>query len=248
MSGVQSIQRAFALLRALAVGPAGVTDLAERVDLPKSTVARLLNALETEGVVEQVEVGGEYKLGEGLIDLAGAAAPGRNLIAAARPHLMELTEVTGETSGIAVLDGCEVLYLDYVQSEEEVQVRGWTGETVPLSVVPSGLVILAGQPESFVADYLTKPLTRSTKHSMTDPAELRTRLEAIRRTGHSWAYAEFDESINSVAAPVLDEAGLVIAAVHVHGPAYRFPGGDSEAASIAELVMVAAANLTAQLS
>lgn len=247
MSGVQSIQRAFSLLRALAVGPAGVTDLAERAELPKSTVARLLNALETEGAVEQVEIGGEYRLGEGLIDLAGASAPGRNLIAAARPHLIELTEATGEASGIAVLDGCEVLYLDYVESEEEVQVRGWTGETVPLTVVPSGLVMLAAQPEQFIKEYLSKPLTKSTANSVTNQEQVLARLDAIRKAGYAWVYAEFDESINSVAAPVSDEAGEVIAALHVHGPAYRFPEDETQAASIAEIVRAAAENLSAQL-
>ena len=70
---VQSIERAFALLRALATAPYGVTELADQVELPKSTVARLLSALETEGAVAQDELGGEYRLGDGLLDIAGAA-------------------------------------------------------------------------------------------------------------------------------------------------------------------------------
>ncbi len=246
MSGVQSIQRAFTLLRALAVGPSGVTDLAERSELPKSTVARLLSALEAEGAVEQLEIGGEYRLGAGLIDLAGAAAPGRNLIVAARPHLLELMDVTGETSGIAVLEEESVLYLDHVESEEEVQVRSWTGELAPLNVVPSGLVLLAGQPESFIDSYLSKPMTRSTAKSVTDQATIRARLDEIRAQGYAWIYAEFDESINSVAAPVKDITGTIIAALHVHGPAYRFPE-DGAAASIGASVKDAADKLSAQL-
>jgi DNA-binding IclR family transcriptional regulator len=123
MSGVQSIERAFALLRALAQGPAGVTDLADRTELPKSTVARLLAALSQEGVVERVEAGGDYRLGGELVDLAQAASPDRSLIATARPFLTELTEATGETSGVAVLERAEVRYLDNVESEEEVQIR-----------------------------------------------------------------------------------------------------------------------------
>lgn len=246
MSGVQSIQRAFALLRVLSLGPAGVTELAERAELPKSTVARLLNALEEEGAVEQVEVGGEYRLGDGLTDLAGATTPGRNLIAAARPHLLELMDATGETSGIAVLDGSEVLYLDHVESEEEVQVRSWTGETAPLNVVPSGLVLLAGQPKQFIDDYLAKPLTKSTDQSVTDPDEVRARLDHARADGHVWLYSEFDADINSVAAPVFEEDGSVLAAIHVHGPGYRFPSnGDADA--VAELVKATAESLSAQL-
>ena len=70
---VQSIERAFAILRALAVRPSGVTELADRVDLPKSTVARLLNALELEGAIEQVEAGGDYRLGPAIEEIAGGS-------------------------------------------------------------------------------------------------------------------------------------------------------------------------------
>lgn len=245
MSGVQSIQRAFALMRALAVGSAGVTDLAERADLPKSTVARLLGALEEEGAVEQLAIGGEYRLGSGLIDLAGAVGPGRNLIATARPHLLDLVDQTKETSGVAVLEGTMAHYLDHVESDEEVQVRGWTGELLPLNVVSSGIVLLAGQSREFVDKYLSKPLTRSTKVSVTDRDQIRGRLEQVRTDGFIWLYAEFDESINSVAAPVVDGKGRTIAAIHVHGPAFRFP--DDTAQPIGELVRDAAEKLSTQL-
>ncbi len=246
MSGVQSIQRAFALLRALAVGSAGVTDLAERADLPKSTVARLLSALEEEGAVEQLSTGGEYRLGTGLIDLAGAVGPGRNLIAAARPYLLDLMEQTKETSGVAVLEGTMAHYLDNVESDEEVQVRGWTGELIPLNVVSSGIVLLAGQPQEFVDRYLSKPLTRSTKASVTDREQIKARLKQVKADGYIWMYAEFDESINSVAAPVIDGSRGTVAALHVHGPAYRFPAA-KDATAIGQLVRDAAEKLSVQL-
>ncbi len=233
-------------MRALAVGPAGVTDLADRVELPKSTVARLLSALEEEGAVDQLEIGGDYRLGSGLIDLAGAAAPGRNLIAAARPHLRELMEQTNETAGIAVLEESSVLYLDHLESEEEVLVRSWTGELAPLNVVPSGLVLLAGESTEFIDRYLAKPLTRSTKNSVTQPDQIRERLETIRTTGYAWGYAEFDESINSIAAPVTGPSGETVAALHIHGPAYRFPG-DERPELLGELLRDAADKLAAQL-
>jgi DNA-binding IclR family transcriptional regulator len=246
MSGVQSIQRAFALLRALSIGAAGITDLADRAELPKSTVARLLSALEEEGAVEQVEAGGEYRLGPGLIDLAGASAPGRNLIATARPHLLELMEQTGETSGIATFEGDAVLYLDHVESEEEVQVRSWTGDTAPVNLVPSGIALLAGQEESEIDRLLAMPLERATENSVTDAAVIRTRISEIRRIGYIWGYAEFDESINSVAAPVRDRNGQIIAAIHVHGPAYRFPEA-SQAADIGKLVRETCERISAHL-
>ena len=78
-----------------------MTELAEQIDLPKSTVARLLSALEAEGAVTQVEQGGEYRLGQGLLDIAGATEPGRNLVATARPWLLALSEDLGE-SGLKI--------------------------------------------------------------------------------------------------------------------------------------------------
>lgn len=246
MSGVQSIERAFALLRALAVGPAGVTELAERAELPKSTVARILSALESEGAVEQLETGGEYQLGNALADLAGAAAPGYNLVTAARPHLNELTAITGETSGLAVLDDGHVYYLDHVEAEEEVMVRSWTGERIPLHLVPSGLVMLSAAPPTCVDAYLGKTLDRTTAKSITAPDIIRQRLDDVRRCGFLWFHREFDESICSVAAPVLDRDGSAVAALHIHGPAFRFPGeGDEQ--EIGLLVRETAVRLAEQL-
>ena len=89
VSGVQSVERAFSVLRCLAGGAAGVSAIAERVGLPKSTVSRLLSTLQDVGAVEQSGAGGDYRVGGGLVDIAAGALPGRSLIAAARPHLAD---------------------------------------------------------------------------------------------------------------------------------------------------------------
>ena len=244
---VQSIQRSFALLRALALGPVGVTELAERVDLPKSTVARLLASLEEEQAVEQTEAGGEYRLGSGLIDLAGSAPRGRNLVAAARPHLLELAESLDEVAGLSIIDGGQVYYLDQTESSSNIQVRDWTGEHAPLHAVPSGLVILAHQRPDFINRYVASPLVQCTPWTMTDPDELRDRLEQIRSIGYAWVYEEFAEELNSVAAPIFESGGHVEAALHVHGPAYRFPNPD-DTHDLGMAVIEAAGRLSMQLS
>ncbi len=223
---VQSIERAFSILRALAIGPMGVTDLAERVDLPKSTVARLLASLDSQGVVTQDHSGGEYRLGEGLLEIAGAAQPGRNLVATARPHLIDLMEATGETAGISVVDNGSMYYLEHVEAESDIQVRNWTGDSAPLHSVPSGLVVLAHWPVTRLDSFLSHPLESSTRHTITDSDTIRASLSEIRELGYVWGYEEFAEGINSVAAPVISSSGGVEAAIHVHGPAYRFPQPD----------------------
>lgn len=245
MAGVQSIERAFAILRALAARPVGVTGLAERTGLPKSTVSRLLNALENEGAVEQVEVGGQYRLGSGIEDIAGGSQ-GRSLVTAARPFLLDLTEQTGEASGLDTMDEDGwVYFLDQVASESDVQVRDWTGEWGLAHTVPAGLAILAHSEQTTIDEYISKGLEAATANTITSGDELIERLAQVRSAGYAWGWEEFAEGINSVAAPVFGLHG-VEAAVHIHGPAYRFPNPD-QIHDLGLLVADAAARLGAQL-
>ena len=244
MSTVQSIDRAFALLRSLTAGPAGVTQLAERVDLPKSTVSRLLSTLEELGMVEQVVVGGNYRIGSGLVEIASAVMPGRSLVAGARPHLTELARLTAEAAGLSVPEGRMAHYIDQVDSDNQVTVRDWTGESIEMHGVSSGLVFLAYAGDDFVNDYLSRPLYAFTSHTIVNPDALRKRLAEIREAGFAWIYEEFADGANSVAAPIRDERGRVVAAIHSHGPAHRFPGTRS-ADEIGNLVVATADRLQA---
>lgn len=239
MSGVQSIERAFSILRCLSGGPAGVTELADRVSLPKSTVSRLLSTLEQLSVVEQVSNGGPYRLGSQMFEIAAAATPSRSLRDAALPHLFELTRATGEASGLAIVEQRSVLYLDQVDSAHAVQVRDWTGDRIPMHLVSSGLVLLAFAEPVIRAAYLDHPLQAATVKSVVDPAQIRRRLDDIHRSGWCWVVDEYEEGISSVAAPIRDRGGAVVAAVHAHGPSYRFPGRHKQG-DVAALVVTAA--------
>jgi DNA-binding IclR family transcriptional regulator len=247
MSTVQSVERAFSVLRALAGGPAGVSEVAARTGLPKSTVSRLLGTLVELGAVEQSEQLGVYGLGELIIDLSASASPGRNLIAIAHPHLVELVDEIGEAAGLGMLDGHRVHYYDQVDGNHEVQVRDWTGESVDAHVVSSGLVLMASASEQIRRAFVAGPLEAWTDQSVTDPALLSYRLDEIRRDGFAWTYEEMSEGLSSVAAPIVNPAGTVIAAVHAHGPSYRFPppGG---AAAIAAAVIATAERISDRLA
>lgn len=248
MAGVQSIERAFAILRALAVGPAGVTELADRADLPKSTVARLLAALEREKAVVQETSGGEYRLGEGLVDLVGAVRSGRSLVSTSRPFLQDLVADIGESAGISIVDGGAIYYLDHVSLDSDVQVRDWTGEYAPMHLVPSGLVHLAHLSSARLDRFFAADPRQAGANSMIEPDVLAARLTRIRSVGYAWGYEEFVEGINSVAAPVFDSKGsTVIAALHVHGPAYRFPDPE-QTHDLGLQLVAAAAGLGAQLN
>lgn len=223
MSTIQSVERAFAILRALAAAPAGVSDLAALVDLPKSTVARMLATLEGIGVVERDEAASGYRIGPGLGDLSGAIDATAALSASVRPQLARLAAVVGEAAGFAVPVGYGVTFLTQVESPNPVQVRDYSGLTVPMHVVPSGLVMMAEWPPGEISRYLRRPLQQYTASTVVEPRAVRARLERIRAEGRCWVHEEFAEGISSVAVAVHDRNGRITGAVHVHGPTYRFP-------------------------
>jgi DNA-binding IclR family transcriptional regulator len=222
-----------------------VSELSARVSLPKSTVSRLLATLEAIGAVEQVTPGGVYQMGDVIVNLARASTRTADLVVSARPHLIELALLTGEATGISVLDGSEVHYLDQVASDHAVQVRDWTGERVAAHVVSSGLVLMAALPHADLDAMLAAPLARFTDRSIVDVVALRSRLSEVREHGYAWVHGEFIADVNSVAAPVRSSKGEVIAAIHVHGPSYRFPADGATAAT--RQVVSAATRLSQRL-
>lgn len=245
MAGVQSIERAFAILRAVAAGPSGVTALAQSVDLPKSTVARLLQALETEGAIERLPAGSGYRIGTGFADLI-ATNPRRKLIAAAKPFLIALSAELGEASGLDVYDSGWVQFIDQVDADNDIMVRDWTGESGRAHALPAGLVVLAHTEQAEIDAYVAQGLEALTESTITDAAELEDRLAQVRSAGYSWGYGEFAEGINSVAAPVFGARGI-LGALRVHGPTFRFPDPE-RTHDIGLLVAEAAASLSTQLS
>lgn len=240
MSSVRSIERAFALLEAVSVSEQGVTGLAERAGIPKSTAARILKTLETMGAVERAQEHGVYRIGPKVYGLSAARSRSAELLHKARPRLEMLARVLGEDAGLAVQDGNQVHFIAQEDADNNVVVRDWTGTLLPMYVVPSGLVILAHWPPDQLDRYLEEKLKPYTRRTVTDPALIRKRLKRIREEGWAWVIEEFVEGINSVASPVYDDRGRVLAAVHVHGPSYRFPGRSSQGAIAAEVARAAA--------
>lgn len=246
MAGVQSIERAFAILRALSLGSAGVTDLSERTGLPKSTVSRLLSSLELEEAVTQ-NSDGAYELGGGIGELATALRGGQNAIDVARPHMVELMELTGEAVGLNRFDGASVQTLLQVDDPaSSVVVRDWTGEPTPVHAVPAGLAILAHSSRAVQNNVFESELEQLTDKTMVEPDSLRERFVQIREDGYAWVFQEFTDDINSVAAPITDSSGRTNLAVHVHGPSFRFPD-DADLDELGLRVAATAQRIEAQL-
>jgi len=226
------------------VAPSGVSDMARRVDLPKSTVARLLSTLEHTNAVERNPDGLTYRVGPALRGIAASIDGSMGLVEMARPTLARLASLTDEAAGFSVAEGYLVHYLAQADSDRTVQVRDWSGELLPMHLVPSGMAMLAQWSDEELGAYVSRSLESRTPRSITDPDQLLARLQEVRRAGHAWGWEEFAEGLNSVGAAVVDPEGRVLGAVHIHGPSYRFPTkGDDE--RVAGLVMDAASRLAA---
>ena len=222
-NAVRSVDRAAALLLALgeSQGEAGVTELARRLGLHKSTASRLLATLQRRGLVEQDDETGKYRLGIVVIRLAERAEKTLDLRGIAMPELERLARLTRETTGLGVLDGEQLLTVAQADGPNLIAVGDWTGRSVPLHCVASGKVLMAALAEREVLRIVRRGLNAHTERTITELEPLLEELARIRRRGYATAIGEYETGLNAVAAPVHDARGSVIAAVDVWGPAFR---------------------------
>ena len=144
-AGVQSVDRALSILEVLArVGEAGVTEIAGELGVHKSTAFRLVATLESHRLVEQSSDRGKYRLGVGVLRLAGATSARLDLVQEARPICRQLAADTGETVNIAVLSESSALYLDQIAGSSALQPHNWVGQHIPLHATSNGKVLLSG--------------------------------------------------------------------------------------------------------
>jgi DNA-binding IclR family transcriptional regulator len=224
--GVQSVDRAVSVLEILAHrGEAGVSEVAADIGVHKSTAFRLLAALEERELVEQAQERGKYRLGFGILRLASAMPGQLDVTQQARPVCEQLAAQLGETVNIAVRRSHFVVNIDQARGPSAVAAHNWVGELTPLHATSSGKVLLAYMtPEERREVLAASGLARLTKHTITSARELEAQVEAAARDGFASSIEELEEGLNAVAAPVRDHTGVVIAALSVSGPVYRFTG------------------------
>lgn len=223
---VQSVERAAALLRAVATAngtAASATALAEAVGLNRTTAWRILSTLEEQRLLRLDRATGWYSLGFGLVDLAGQAG-GTSLAHAAQSVLRGIAGRTGETAALAVQRGGALTYVAEALGSAIVSVT-WQGQSVPLHATSTGKVLLAFSTPDEAEALLDLPrggrLQRYTATTITSRAALRKELDRTRERGYSVCRGELEESAWGVSAPVLDAAGRPVAVVSIWGPPER---------------------------
>lgn len=221
-SQVQSVDRALTILELLARrGEAGVTEIAGELEVHKSTAFRLVVALENRQLVEQVAERGKYRLGFGIVRLAGATTARLDLPRESRPVCERLSAAFGETVNVAMLDSGSATNVLQEHGSAAVTARNWIGARTPLHATSSGKVLLAWAGDDELASLLGHRLERFTEQTLTTKQAVRTELAAIRERGWSSTTEELEIGLNAVAAPIRDGSGKVVAAVSVSGPSYR---------------------------
>lgn len=232
-NGVQTADRALQLLLAFdADAPTlGVTELASRVGVHKSTASRLAATLAARGFLERAPGSDAFRLGPELGRLGLLALAGRDLVELARPAMERLASETGETVNLAVLDGEEVVNVAQVDGRHIVGVGSWTGRRTALHCTANGKVLLA-----FGGAPVPARLEAFTAQTITSAQALQHELAAVRGRGYATVASELEDGLHAAAAPVFDLAGSCRGALSVSGPAYRLPteGLDAVAARCRE--------------
>ena len=241
-AGLQLIGRAADLLRALEHVPEGLglSELATAVDLPKSTVHRLVGALERE-VFVKLGPSGKWHLGRGLAQLGAAARD--SLRDELRPFLLRLAKDVDETVDLSVLDGTGARFIDQVPSTHRLVAVSAVGVTFPLHCTANGKALLAALPSEQADVILPARLTAFTEHTITGRKALRNELAQIQAAGVAYDREEHSEGTSAVGAAVYDAYG-VAAAISVAAPTQRFIG---EEATLEKLVRETCADASKDL-
>jgi IclR family transcriptional regulator, KDG regulon repressor len=221
---VQVLDRAFRILDILADGNAciGLTEIAERLELHKSTAHRLIMVLESSRFVERNVATGKYQLGSRLMELGLSAASRLDVYDLARPHLRILATETGETAHLAVLRDGEVVSLVKAESSQNLRTPITVGTRTPAHCTSLGKAMLAFAPDEQVADFLSnRTLKAYTRNTITSATRFKKELRLVRERGYSIDEEEREVGLRCIGAPVWNSAGEVIAAVSIAGPVFR---------------------------
>lgn len=244
-STVQSVDRAIVILEILArSGEVGVTELARELGVHKSTAFRLVAALERRDLVEQNAGRGKYRLGTGILRLAGATTSRLDLVQESRTVTRALAQHTGETVNLAVLSDGAALYMDQIAGSSALQPHNWVGQRIPLHATSNGKVLLSVMDRTEVARQV--PALRAyTANTITTLEGLMRELDEVRQRGFAIAIDELEIGLTAVAAPVRNIHGEVMASLSISGPTFRLDA--RRVPQMTDAVVVAAQEVSRRL-
>ena len=220
---MRTISRCLDLFESLSEGEKSLTDIADQIGLPPSTVHRMLATLVERSYVSRIHDRQTYVIGARLLELAhqneGLA---QSLAAIATDLLQEAAASAQETCTLTVRSGWQAIYVAEAEAKRTMRVSTELGKAVPFYATGVGKVMLAYLEESEIAAYLSHaPFPQLTAHTITTEPQISKELRAIRERGFATDKQEHEEGIVCVAAPIFQSDGHVVAAVSISGPSGR---------------------------
>jgi len=246
--GIQSLERAFAILEHVARHRDGISlaDLSKRVGLHTSTTFHLARTMVQLGYVNQLDDSRRYRVGSRVFALAAGALDESALLGFATPALECLSAQTGESSHFAIRSGDEIVVVARIAGTGMLQLADRAGTPRPAHATAIGKVLLAAMPDEQLQQFLARvELRRFTSRTIVEREALVRQIEQVRRTGVAFDDGEFDQEVRCVAVPVRDFACRVAGAIGISGPIWRL--SLQALHEKAAQVRVAAAQLSAQL-
>jgi DNA-binding IclR family transcriptional regulator len=246
--GIQSLERAAAILDAVARRPdgAGLAEISAEVGLHTSTAFHLIKTLVFLGFLTQVAGSKRYHIGSRLFSLAAGALEEKALLSLATPILERLSSETGEAAHLAVRSKQEITVIARTAASGLLQLAGRTGATRPAHATAIGKMLLAAMdPQERERLLETLPLQSFTDKTITSAKKLRHELDEVRRQGIAYDDCELDQDVRCVAVPVRDFAGRCVGALGISGPVWRMSLQALQEKS--RQLRAAAAELSAQL-
>jgi len=199
----------------------GITTLATRLRLAKSTVHRLATTLTSSRFLEQNSETGKYRLGLALFELGALVRRRMDVANEARPKLRELLEKTGETVQLGIVDHFSVLYVYEMESRRAIRMAAAVGARAPLHCTAVGKVLLASQPQDYVKQVLDLGLTSYTPKTITRREGVLAMLAEVSARDYATDDEESEIGLRAIASPVRNHTGTVIAAVGMAAPVQR---------------------------
>jgi IclR family transcriptional regulator, pca regulon regulatory protein len=218
---VQSLERGLMVIRALdSPDPKALSEVARSTGLSRASARRFLLTLRQLGYVR--EAGGRFALTPRVLDLGYAYLSSLTLPEVAQPHLERLVARVHESSSVSVLDGDDVVYVARVPTRRIMSVTISVGTRFPAYATSMGRVLLADLPDEDVDARLGRAdLRRLTVRTVATANDLRREIERVRRQGYALVDEELEEGLRSVAAPIRDGTGAVVAAINLPVQAAR---------------------------
>ena len=196
-------------------------DMASKLEVGQSTAYRLVHTLIEEGFIVRDPFSKSYRLAASVLALSHTIMTKVDLCHLSLPILEKLAEKTGETAHIGVFKDYQVLYLLKMDSSYPIHLLSHAGRKNPIHCTSTGQVLLANQSDAMIEQVISKGLTSYSAKTITDPEKLRKLLKIIRSQGYAVSQEELHEGGVSIAAPVKNNKGKVIASVSIAGPTSR---------------------------